>query len=149
MNIICRTATNDDLEKLLLFMEAYYAIESIAFDRSKSRQTILDFLSDDAFGQLRMIEMDGISIGYYCIAYSYTLENHGRDCFLDEIYIEPLYQRKGIGTKVMEFIETILRKDNFKAIHLIVYDNNKNAFRYYVRNGFKQHRARFMTKLLV
>ena len=147
MAITCRTVTNSDLEKLLNFMAAFYKIESIEFNYEKSMHAVMHFLSNE-FGQLRLIEMDGAPIGYYCIAYSHTLESYGRDCFLDEIYIEPLHQREGIGTKIMESIEAGLKKDDFKAIHLIVHDNNNNAFDYYIKNGFRKHKASFMTKAL-
>jgi ribosomal protein S18 acetylase RimI-like enzyme len=145
----CRRITATDISKVLEFMEAYYRMEKIDFNREKSRRAIRELLSHSTLGQLQLIEMDGVPIGYFCLAYGYTLENHGRDCFLDEIYIVPAFQDKGIGTAIMKFIISYLRKKRFKALHLIVDNDNIKAFKYYIKNGFAKRDASFMTNGLM
>ena len=97
---------------------------------------------------LWMILADDIPIGYCCMAFSYTLENYGRDCFLDELYIMPSYRSRGIGSEVMKLIEAYLIKLGLKAIHLYVNNPNTVAYNYYINNGFHRHKASFMTKIL-
>jgi len=129
-------------------MMDYYEIEGIDYNRDKSRSTLEDFIVKGNTGTLCIIQSLNDPIGYFCIAFSYTLEHYGKDCFLDEIYIKPEFRHKGIGTEVMKYIENYLEQNNFKAIHLIVYDKNPAAFKYYVKNGFQVQKASFMSKLL-
>ena len=141
-----RLAHQADINIILDFMLDYYRIEEIKFNRQKSKITLEDFITKDNHGSIWMICSGSEQIGYFCLAYSYTLEQYGKDCFLDEIYIKPEYRKRGIGTEIMGFIARYLREKNFKAIHLVVHDNNQSAFKYYLKNGFKAHKASFMTK---
>lgn len=147
MNIIIRPAGKTDIEIILDFMADYYRIEEVNYEPDNSRITLEDFINNSQSGSLFIIQSSNDVIGYFCIAFSYTLQYYGKDCFLDEIYIKPEFRHKGIGSHVMNFIEDYLKQNNFKAMHLIVYDHNKPAFEYYIKNGFKAHDAKFMTKI--
>lgn len=56
-------------------------------------------------------------------------------------FIKPEYRKRVIGTEIMGIIGRYLRENNFKAIHLVVHDNNQSAFKYYLKNRFKEHKA--------
>lgn len=146
MKIAIRPAQLNDIKTILDFMADYYTLEGIEFNRIRSGKTLEDFIADRTYGALCMICLSNEPIGYFCLAYSFTLENYGKDCFLDEIYIKPNFRNQGIGSEVMKYIETYLLENDFKAIHLIVYDKNPAAHKYYLKNGFHEHRASFMTK---
>ncbi|MBM3418444.1 MAG: GNAT family N-acetyltransferase [Bacteroidetes bacterium] len=148
MKLAINPAQLNDIETILDFMVDYYKIEEVEFDRIKSKRTIEDFISNGTSGSLCMIHLSDEPIGYFCLAYSFTLENYGKDCFVDEIYIKPNFRNQGVGSEVMKYIENYLTDNDFKAIHLIVYDKNPIAYKYYLKNGFHEHKARFMTKLL-
>ena len=148
MRIACKTVSADDVCQLLTFMRDYYQTEGIPFDLVKSRTAIPLLLRNATYGQVRLIQSDDLPIGYFCLSYGFSLENFGRDCFLDEIYLEPLHRNQGIGHRVLTIIEGQLASRGFKALHLIVHDNNRRAFDYYVRNGFLEQKAKFMTKEL-
>jgi ribosomal protein S18 acetylase RimI-like enzyme len=129
-------------------MKDYYSMEGISFDRDKSRDALENLISNENIGRIWIIETNKESIGYFSLAYSYTLKHHGRDCFLDEMYIKPGYQHLGIGSEVMKFIEDYLIRHKFKVIHLVVHLKNLAAFNYYIKSGFHVHDASFMTKVL-
>jgi ribosomal protein S18 acetylase RimI-like enzyme len=143
-----RNATHGDIKKLLEMMDKYYRYEGFAFNAEKSRHTIERLLQNEDFGQLILIQMNGLVIGYFCLAYSFTLEKHGRDCCIDELYLEPQYRNKGIGSHTMKHIESLLASKGFKSMYLLVYNRNKAAFRYYVKNGFRKEAGSFMTKAI-
>jgi ribosomal protein S18 acetylase RimI-like enzyme len=149
MDVVIRKALLTDIELILGFMKDYYKLEGKSFIRTKSQLTLQEFITNDSWGALFIIEYHGKPIGYFCLAFSYTLENYGRDCFLDEIFIESKYRNQGIGNQVMKQIETYLVAKDFKAIHLVVYNFNKNAFQYYLKNGFEKHDASFLTKIFI
>lgn len=142
-----REATENDIETILDFMKSYYEFDSLDYDREKLRATIYDFFSIGA-GSLFIIQSNDKPIGYFCLVFGYSLELHGKDCILDEIYISEEYRHKGVGSEVMKFIEDYLKKKDIKAIHLIVFQNNIAAQKYYLKNGFGTRNAIFMTKKL-
>jgi ribosomal protein S18 acetylase RimI-like enzyme len=148
MNTQIRSAKESDLNTVLEFMNEYYEIEGIEFSKIKSYNTLLEFLESSS-GKLFMIEISNRPIGYFCLAFSYTLEIYGKDCFLDEIFIESKSRHMGIGTKVMSLIENYLKENNFKAMHLIVNNRNNVAFNYYLKNGFILPDSKFMSKKLI
>lgn len=148
MTIECIPATSDDIPVILEMMVEFYRQEGIPFDADQSRKTLEDFISKKDIGEIWMIQAQNKPAGYCCMVLSYTLEYHGPDCFLDELYVKPEFQHQGVGSKVMQFVEIYARRQNYKAIHLFVFDKNKNAFDFYVHKGFKKRDGSLMVKLL-
>jgi len=148
MKITYRPTTNADLPELAKLMKAYYKTEKLQFDRQRLICAMRSIISAPALGQLMMIEANAKVIGYYCVTYGFSLEYHGKDCFLDEIYITPSFQDQGIGSKTLKSIASYLKRSGHKALHLAVYNRNARAFGFYQRNGFSVVRASFMTKRL-
>ena len=148
MKIDCRTVTTKDTSLILDFIKDYYKMESIRFDREKSRDALENLIAHENIGRIWIIEVKKKPVGYFCLTFSYTLEHYGKDCFMNEIYIKPEYQHLGIGSEVIKFIEDFLIRNDFKAIHLVVLLKNLAAFNYYIKNGFHVHDGSFMTKVL-
>lgn len=64
----------------------------------------------------------------------------GVEYYIDEFFIHPEYQRKGIGTQLMAFIEARCRDEGLNAIIL----NTQKGYAsddFYTRNGFKEHQG--------
>jgi ribosomal protein S18 acetylase RimI-like enzyme len=53
------------------------------------------------------------------------------------INVNPKYQKKGIGTKLLNKLEKYLEDCKCKGIHLWTSENNKKAVPFYKKNGFK------------
>ena len=148
MKIEIREFCGKDIDILLDLMKDYYEFDRLDFNREKSKATLHDFMNSNS-GLLFVIESSDKAIGYFCLAFGYSLELHGKDCFLDEIYISDDFRRKGVGLEVMKFIEEYLKKIDIKAVHLIVFENNTYAQKFYLKNGFRTRDAIFMTKSLI
>lgn len=146
MNIMTQKAVYNDIDTILRFMKAYYKIERKEFHEEKSRSAITYLLMNEDIGSLWIIKHNSVAIGYYCLAYNYSLDIAGRDCFLDEIYIDTAYRGKGIGTEIMNHIITYLKKMKFKGMHLLVYNYNKPAYEFYCKNGFVEQDGKFLTR---
>lgn len=148
MKIECKTVKREQIGTVLDFIKDYYKMEGISFDMEKSRDALENLIAHENIGRIWIIEAGNKPVGYFCLAFSYTLEHYGKDCFMDEIYIKPEYQHLGIGSEVIRFIEDFLSRNDFKAIHLVVHLKNLAAFNYYIKNGFHLHDGSFMTKVL-
>ena len=62
---------------------------------------------------------------------------YGTEYFIDEFYIAPAAQRKGIGTKMIRYAREELSREGFVDIVL----NTEKGFpseQFYIRNGFVQ-----------
>ena len=68
--------------------------------------------------------------------------------FIDNIVVDELHKKMGIGRRMMEYLEHIAKKKNVESIELNVYSFNKEAQKFYKTLGMsekssvyeKQHR---------
>ncbi len=54
------------------------------------------------------------------------------------LYVDPAYQRQGIGSSLLQEVESFAKEQDFKAVSLIVFEGNPEARSLYERNGFEQ-----------
>ena len=60
------------------------------------------------------------------------IEDVGEKTKISEFFVDPFFQREGIGTKILN---TVIEKS--KEVFLYVLDKNERAIRFYVKMGFK------------
>lgn len=96
-----------------------------------------EILSGSQFAKAYMIESDGALAGYGQISFTFSTEAGGMVVLLEELYIRPQYQGKGLGTS---FFKEMFRIYGDKAarLRLEVEPNNSGARRLYESLGFKR-----------
>ncbi len=73
-----------------------------------------------------------------CIGISYTKES---DCFKAErLAVIPEYRQKGIGKKMMEYIEEKVKEEHGKSILVEIVNENVKLKDWYTRNNFSEVR---------
>lgn len=82
-----------------------------------------------------VVEIKGQIAGYSQLSFSYSTEAGGPVVLIEEVYIKPDFQGKGIGSALFQFIE---REYHNKAarLRLEVAPDNKRASALYERLGF-------------
>jgi ribosomal protein S18 acetylase RimI-like enzyme len=146
-----RPATKGDEADLVRMMRSLAEQEPGAyyFDEPAVRSVLRKFLAELSLGRA-WIFSDGAAIaGYIVLTLGYSFEYHGRDAFVDELYVEPQYRRRGIGRQAMQFVEEQARTMGVTALHLEVDDGNDPALELYRRSGYADHDRHLMTKWLV
>ena len=143
-----RIATYKDIETLLMFMRAFYAIDDCPFGEAAARGAVREFIGDPALGRLWLIELGTEPVGYLVLTLGYSLEYHGRDAFIDEFFIAPSYRHQGIGSRAMQMLEAACRELGVHALHLEVERQNLAAQGLYCRFGFENHDRYLMSKRL-
>lgn len=144
-------ATPSDIETLVEFSRALNQEDpdftgEIHFDEAAVRTALQEFIGDSKLGRAWLI-LDGDNpIGYVILTMGYSLEYHGRDAFIDEIYITADYRGRGIGTYVMQLVEDEARTLGVNALHLEVEYGNNQALALYQKMGFENHKRRLLTK---
>jgi len=119
--------------------------------------TFRETLVSDAFrvlldhperGRVWLLFLEEKPIGYVVLTLGFSFEFLGTDAFIDELYIEPEFRRRGYGSRAMLLAEAEAKKLGVNALHLEVDEGNEAAFELYRRTGFEDHNRFLMTKWL-
>ena len=145
-----RPAAAEDESALLRMMRNLAEQEPGAyfFDEPVVREVLRRFLASPDLGQAWVFLDRETPVGYIVLTFGYSFEFHGRDSFIDELYIEPQYRRQGIGRRAMQFVEERARELGVNAIHLEVDQGNDAAAELYRRAGYDDHSRFLRTKWL-
>lgn len=77
-------------------------------------------------------------VAAYCLlSFTYSNEAGGLVLLIEELYVAPEFQRKGIGTKLLSFLEKKYY-DQVAIMRLEVMRNNIQAQNLYLEKGFKE-----------
>jgi GNAT superfamily N-acetyltransferase len=128
MQTVLRPSRPEDFEycATLYFGEMDRTIQELNLDRAAHTTSFRDHWE---VAQVRIITLDGVDIGW--------LQTTTRDdaFFLAQLFVEPAFQRQGIGTEIMKhLIDEATRAG--QAITLGVVKTNP-ALRLYERLGFR------------
>ncbi|HEY6548442.1 MAG TPA: GNAT family N-acetyltransferase [Vicinamibacteria bacterium] len=143
-----RPATLADLDALVPLMQAFYAEDRHPWKEDAARETLGALLRDSGYGRAFLIEEDGRLVGYLVVCFGFSLEFHGRDAFLDELYVVPAQRGRGLGTQALRVAEDCCREAGARALHLEVGHTNDSARRLYHSWGFAERPFALMSKPL-
>jgi ribosomal protein S18 acetylase RimI-like enzyme len=143
-----RTATLVDEPVLLELMRELYRHEGITYVEPAAREALRGVLGDPALGRAVLIELDEAVAGYLVVCFGWSLEFHGRDAFLDELYLRDRFRGRGIGSRALEAAAELCRSNGVRALHLEVERSNTRAQSLYRRSGFVDRKYYLMTRWL-
>lgn len=148
MAVSYQLAQPADLDRLLLLIQAFCAEDQHPFEAEAVRQAVIDLMAMPHYGRIWLIEQDNHAIGYAVITLGYSLEYHGVDAFVDEIFVLASHRGQGIGTQTFAFLEDECRKLGVKALHLEVMPENARAYALYRALGYEDLHRIAMNKWL-
>ncbi|HEY8460391.1 MAG TPA: GNAT family N-acetyltransferase [Blastocatellia bacterium] len=143
---VFKPATADDVETMLAMMRDFYAHDGLAFDESIARRALEGVIGGGALGWAFLIFLATDVAGCAVLTFGYSLEFHGRDAFIDELYIRDEYRGRGIGTRALEFLTGVCADNGVHALRLEVERSNTRAQSVYRGFGFKDQDRYLMTK---
>lgn len=130
-------ATGKDIDELVRLVIEYHAFENILSNRNDVVTALKPLLKGGSeFGGIWFLVEGKQKIGYIAVCFGYSIEFGGRDCFIDEFYIEESQCGNGFGTRVIELIIGELKGAGLKAINMEVSNLNKVAQNFYKKVGF-------------
>ena len=148
MNVNVRLAMEADLSELLAMMADFNALEGIPWNRPRTDTALRRMITDSSLGCALIAETHQEICGYAVLAYGYDLEFGGRDAFVNELYLRESVRGRGLGSKVLEAVESIAKDNGVLALHLMVHPENAPALSLYRRLGFVQTPRIGLTKIL-
>jgi ribosomal protein S18 acetylase RimI-like enzyme len=143
-----RLAAESDTDVILRFMRQLTTEDPgpKPLDEPAARAALAQFLRDPSLGRAWLICDGQTAVGYVILTLGYSLEFHGRDSFVDELFIEAGHRGRGWGRRTMEFVEAEARSLGVRAIHLEVSPANSVAYELYRRSGFEDRQHHLLTK---
>ena len=82
-----------------------------------------------------LIQWDGEAAGYLYVTQCYSAEVGGRCVFIEEIYLEPEFRRRGLGGQIMSWLEQ--EYPAARRFRLEVTQANQGAVRLYQKAGYQ------------
>lgn len=149
--IAFREAVAADEAALLRMMRKLAEQEpgALVFHEPVVRSALHEFLGNPQLGKIWLVLEHQKVAGYVVLTLGFSFEYHGRDAYIDELYIEPEHRRKGLGRRTMQFVAERARETGVHAIHLEVDHGNDPALELYRRAGYEDHDRFLMTNWLV
>jgi len=135
--ITIRKMQRDDSKFVLNMMKKFYTSPAVATNGSEKifAANVENILSGSPYVDGFIFVIDGKIIGYGITAHSYATEFGGECIWIEDIYIEPEYRGRGVGTK---FIQHVKKLYPDKIFRLESEKDNSAAVNLYKRLGFKE-----------
>ena len=143
MNRLIRDARPDDTVVLVAFNAAMAKeTENLILAPAVLGPGIDAVLADPAKGRYFVAEEDGRIVGQLMITYEWSDWRNGNIWWLQSVYVEPAFRRRGIFKALYRHAEKLARSEGAVAIRLYVYHTNAAAQDTYRRLGM--HDARYI-----
>jgi GNAT superfamily N-acetyltransferase len=143
-----RPAAPADLAMLLPLVRDLHEHEGIRGTLTDVRNAVGRLLAEPQRGRILVAGDAGIATGYVAVCFGYSIEFHGVDAFVDELYVLPTERGKGLGQALLAAAEALCKAEGVVALHLEVDHANPRAHALYQKKGFKDHARHLMTKRL-
>lgn len=138
-----------DREVFLALGREFYHSEAVLFPIPEEHfaRTFDEVLSGSPYADILMVEWDGQAVGYGILALTWSNEAGGMVVWLEELYISPAFQGRGLGKEFFAYVE---EQYAHKALRfrLEVTHDNTSAIRLYHRLGYQHFDYRQMVKEL-
>ena len=132
-----RDLTPEDRDLVVPMVQAFYRSDAVdhPVDAAILERSFQDAASP-AEPLLRglLIQWEGRPAGYMYLTQCYSAEVGGRCVFLEEIYLEPEYRRRGLGAQIMAWLEQ--EYPAARRFRLEVTQANQGAISLYQRAGY-------------
>ena len=139
--LVIREADRPDEAELLRMMRILAEQEpgKIKFDEPAARASFQQLLTLPAFGRTWLLCVENKPVGYIVLTMGFSFEFHGFDAFIDELFVDAAYRRRGFGRQAVAFVEQRAREMGVNAMHLEVDRGNDPAMELYRRMEYEDH----------
>lgn len=88
-----------------------------------------------------------IPVSYIIYFYNYSTYLGKKGIYIEDLYINPKYRKKGIGKKIIKLILNISKNENIERIDWTCLNWNKNAIDFYKHIGAKLQEERLYFRM--
>jgi ribosomal protein S18 acetylase RimI-like enzyme len=130
-------AGRGELERLLPLVERFTATQGYPFDAAGSRAALAELLAHPELGRAYRIVSGAETVGYAVLCFGWSIEWGGRDAFVDELYLEPVWRGRGLGRAALRALAEEAQAAGVRALHLEVEAGNEAGRSLYRSEGFE------------
>jgi ribosomal-protein-alanine acetyltransferase len=111
-------------------------IEEQCFDQEAFTKRQISYLLTD-YNAIALVAKADNTVAGFIIA-QIEIENNTLFGHIITINVASAYRRKGIATKMLQEIETILKQKSINEVHLEVREDNSDALKLYQKSGYQK-----------
>lgn len=137
-----------DIPWLVAQRSAFWAEGGQTVDNTLTASCLESLMRDRSLGEAWLVLTSGVPAGYAVLAFGFSLEFHGRDALVDELYILPGLRGQGLGRAFLGFLEGRAGQAGARFLHVESMDSNPRAREFYRKLGYRAHPSVLMSKRL-
>ena len=125
--IVIRPYKNVDYSPVILILQE----GDLYYESTDTQERLAEKVKRDP-GSIMVATLDQEVIG------TVSIMEDGRMAFIFRLGVKGEHRRQGIGTKLMEEAERLLRNRDHEKIHILVKEEDEELQGYYDRHGYKE-----------
>ncbi len=130
---------SSEMDTLREYIEALYKHDEDFEAVINIEEGVKSLLRNESLATPYFINMGEERVGYVILTRYHSVEKGGLTIYIDELYVEDRYRKKGIGGKVMEEIMQLARTLGAKTLWAQTETYNKAAQSFFKGHGFRQN----------
>jgi len=130
---------SSEMDTLREYIEALYKHDEDFEAVINIEEGVKSLLRNESLATPYFINMAEERVGYVILTRYHSVEKGGLTIYIDELYVEDRYRKKGIGGKVMEEIMQLARTLGAKTLWAQTETYNKAAQSFFKGHGFRQN----------
>lgn len=131
-----RRVTENDRELYYRYADIFYnsGVVNAPVPKENYKIAFDEYMRSDDYVCCYILEFDNKPVGFAMLSRTFSQEAGGMSVTIEEIYVEPQYRGKGIGTEFFEFVKANVPAARYR---IEVESDNEKAKRLYKRMGFE------------
>lgn len=125
-----------EIEALKEYVAALYAHDEDYDSMVNIEEGVKSLLRNEHLATPYFIKQGEQRVGYVILTRYHSVEKGGLTLYIDELYVEERYRRRGIGRDIMAKILEIAKADGVKTLWAQVERHNLAAQTFFTTHGF-------------
>lgn len=126
-----------ELEDLKEYVEALYAYDEDFDAMVNIDDGVKSLLRHQNLATAYFIKLGDDRVGYVILTRYHSVEKGGLTFYIDELYVEEPFRKRGVGRRIMDKIFEIARIEGAKALWAQAEPYNKAAQEFFLSQGFQ------------
>lgn len=128
----------EDADELLGLFYEMAEYEKILDQLRATKEDLDRWILDEKMLHMRLIQEDGVSIGYVCWYYNFSSFLCKPGLYLEDVYIQPAHRGKGYGKEALKMLARTAVEQGCGRFEWVCMDWNEPSLKFYEKLGAYQ-----------